>query len=184
MLEHIVHSISSHVSHTVIAAGEEQIEMNIDRVDIVRDVNQNCGPMEGICVGLKSLAERTEFAYVAACDTPFFVPAVARYLLDQIGEREAAIPRGPSHVYGMSGVYRTASHAKIERLIEQRKLRVSTLADALDTVLVPTSELQRIDPELRCVYNINRPVDYFDLLESLGQDCPVEVRNQLSGRSP
>ena len=180
MLEHILHSISRHVSHTVVAAGNEIIELEIDNVDIVRDEHQNCGPMEGIRSGLKAMSSRTEFAFVTACDTPFFVPEVVRHLLHKVGNNEAAIPKGPSHIYGMSGVYRTASHSKIDRLIKEGKLRVSELANVVETILVPTSELQQFDRELRCVYNINRPTDYFGLLDLLGQDCPEEIRLQLA----
>ena len=179
MLDHIVQSISSHVSHVVVASGSETVEINWNNVDVVCDQNQNCGPLEGIRVGLEMLADRTEFAFVTACDTPFYIPAVVDFLFAKIDQYEAVIPTSPSHVYGMTGVYRNSSHEKIDRLIQQRKLRVSELATALDTLLVPTSEIRQFDPELRCIYNINRPTDYFELLELHGQECTEEVRLKL-----
>lgn len=184
LVERVIGQLRPLVGRMVLAVGQRELDFEIPGVELVHDQHKAKGPLEGIRVGLSQLADSCDVAFVTACDVPNFHPEVFELLLDELGDREAAIPVGPppaNRVYGMTAVYRTDVHKQLERFILDDKLRVSGLANLLQARNVPIEKIKRIDPQLECLSNINSPDDYFALLKSLGLECSPELYQQLTG---
>ncbi len=182
LLEYIVRPILQDCGEVVVCCGDRQIDAAIDQVTFVQDEYEACGPLEGIRAGLAKLSSGYEFAYVTACDVPYFYTDVLRLLLDSLADKEAAIPvRGGSteRVFGMTSVYRTSVHEKIGRLVDTKQLRVAQLAQTLDTARVDIEAIREVDPDLNCLSNINTPSEYFAWLEQMGFHCSDEIRQML-----
>lgn len=186
LLQRLVAILRPHVTKVVLSIHDQPKSLfaDIDTDEIVADQFSGSGPLEGIRRSLESIANDCESAFVTACDVPLLNPQVISDLHALLTEDfEAVIPVRRSddaqRVFGMTAVYRTATHHQIKQLIETKQLKVSTLASALKTRIVSMAEMQTFDPNLNSLSNINFPADYFRVLEQLGLSCPEAIRKRL-----
>ena len=145
LLEYIVQQLAN-VASRIVCVGLPPNTLELPNVQFIADEQPGHGPLEGIRVGLKSVAEQHDYAYVTACDSPFPQANVIQYLQQQIADHESALPASATHVYGLSGLYRTDTHVKIADLVDSNQLRVSGLATALDSKLIPFEQILNVDP--------------------------------------
>jgi molybdopterin-guanine dinucleotide biosynthesis protein A len=158
-----------------------------DRIRILADEIDGLGPVEGIRVGLKEVQSNCRWAFVTCCDTPLIKPLFVRFLAHDISDSriEAIVPkdhaRTPHRIYGMSAIYQTSPDtiAKIDSLIQEKNLRVSSLSDALFTLHVPVEDIRSVDENLTSFLNLNNPQEYREFLKQHDQTCPETVLAQL-----
>ena len=150
-----------------------------DSVAILQDELEDKGPIEGIRVGLRSLAEDCQYAFVSSCDVPLLTADIVRFLFAQLDFKDAIVPTKGSRRYGMTAIYRTSLHPTIAARIDKDLLRVCDLADGADVVNLDAEAIRIVDPELDTLTNINSGADYFRLLERFGQHCPEELKRRL-----
>ena len=93
---------------------------------------------------------------------------------------EAIIPRSEQRVFGMTAMYRTDTHSKVDALIERNQLKVSGLASELKSKMIDIDILRQVDSQLDSVRNLNLPSQYLDFLREKGFSCPPEIQQQLS----
>ena len=118
-------------------------------ITLVQDERENAGPLEGIRVGLKALAEKgIPLAFVTSCDVPLLKPELILFLLDQLGDHPAIVPIDGQRVYGMTAIYQTGLHFQIEKRIAENQLRVSELAEAFSAKQISVEQLRGVDPNL------------------------------------
>lgn len=186
LLERLISIIRPEVSKIVLSINDQPVELfeKYQADGVVKDFHSGCGPLEGIRTSLEYLAVDCESAFVTACDVPAFrpsvIPEMARLLTDKY---EAVIPVDTSkanrRVFGMTAVYRCSTSKKIETLIQQRRLKVSYLADELQARIVGMQEMRTFDPNLDSLSNINFPADYFATLEKLNLKSTDHVKTIL-----
>lgn len=169
MLQRVVRTLAEVVSPIVVVAaqGQELPELP-DNVTILRDDREAWGPLAGMCVGLKALAEQVNAAYITACDVPLLKPAFIRRILDLLGEYEIAVPREETFYHPLAGVYRTALWPRIESLLDEKQLRPLHLIEQSRVREIPVDSLREVDPELASLRNFNTPEEYAALLTELG----------------
>ena len=186
LLQRLVAILRPHITKVVLSIHDqpESLFADINADKIVADQFSGSGPLEGIRASLESIAGKYESAFVTACDVPLLNPQVISKLHELLTDDfEAVIPVRRSgdieRVFGMTAVYRTETHRQIKELIENKQLKVSSLASTLKTRIVTMDEMRTFDPNLDSLSNINLPADYFQVLEQLGLGCPEEIREQL-----
>ena len=150
-----------------------------ESVLITQDELNDKGPLEGIRVGLKFLADDCEYAFVSSCDVPLLTGALVEFLFAQLNHCDAIVPTKGERRYGMTAIYRTRLHLAAAERIQQDLLRVCDLADGFDVVHLNAEKLRSVDPELDTLTNINSAAEYFRLLERFGQRCPEELLRKL-----
>lgn len=174
-------------SESIAAVETAAKDLPQNRLQIVADERGDSGPLEGIRVGLKTAQPFSEWAFVTSCDVPMIASSVLQLLQSIAGsvddDTEAIVPASASRIFGMTALYRTASHPKIDSLIEQGQLRVTGLATQLETKIVDIDELKAIDPPLDSVRNLNSPEHYLRFLSEKGFACPPEIEQQLNLRT-
>jgi molybdopterin-guanine dinucleotide biosynthesis protein A len=143
----------------IVIAGDEQVEK---------------GPLEGIRVGLKRLAQQVDYAFVTSCDVPLLRTELIGYLFEQIGSHQAIVPVENHRVFGLTAIYQTELHQTIEQRIADEQLRVSDLANAFTTNRIDIESLKVVDPDLDSLTNVNSAADYFELLKRFGLECPEQ----------
>lgn len=155
-----------------------------NRVQVVADERNDSGPLEGIRIGLKTAATFSSWAFISSCDVPLLAPAVVENLksLAEAAEEgvEAIIPCSENRIFGMTAMYRSDTHTKVDSLIERAQLRVSGLATELHSTMVDIELFRRLDPQLDSVRNLNLPSQYLRFLEERGFPCPPEIKQRLS----
>lgn len=185
-LECIVQQCSAWGGEIVISVAAEETQIyqqrfshdrTFDDVRWVEDRVANMGPLVGIEAGLKTLEPMCQWAFVTGCDVPILQKALVKSLyqtaLDE--QVDAVTPIQGQRIFGMTAVYRTRCWREASALIEKRQLRVSLLADRLNTQRVQLRQLRQYDPNLDSFVNINSLDDYYQFLLSQGLESPYDV---------
>lgn len=182
-LEAVVNRIGKVVGRTIVVGNNRQrLEQfgfeNNDSVEVVFDEKTDSGPMEGIRVGLQILEADFPLAFVSSCDVPLIEPGLITFLCSHIGSHEAIIPKDPvsNRVFGMTAIYQTGLHPRINDLIKADRLRVSELSNEFFCRFVSTEELKTIDPQLNSLLNINHMDDYLALLQQETLPIPKDFQ--------
>ena len=179
-LERVVELVSQTTDRIVLVGPTDFSQHRLSpQIILEKDLQVNCGPLEGIRVGLKRLSNDVEFAFVTSCDVPLLKPQLIQLLLDQIGDHQAIVPFDGKRVYGMTAIYQTVLHQAIEKRIENKQLRVSELASEFDARMLDVDSLREIDPDLDSMTNINSAKDYRDLLKRFGLEISPEIANRI-----
>lgn len=179
-LEQVVSRVSSVCSHVVLVGDTDFSKHKLPDVLFASDQQKDAGPLEGIRVGLKTLAPLTKHAFVTSCDVPLLNPELIQFLFEKIGTANAIVPFQGERIFGMTAIYKTELHSKVATRIQQGLLRVSDLSGAFSAIRVEADELRQVDPELDSMTNVNSAEDYFRLLERFCLDCSEEIREKLS----
>ncbi len=188
-LEQVVAQVGQ-VCGPIVVVGHTDLSFHTlsDDVLVARDEAIDKGPLEGIRVGLKRLAEGEssesdspgcEFALVTSCDVPLLKPNLIRFLFEQLAEKPAIVPIEGERVFGMTAIYRTDLHVEIGKRIQAGQLRVSDLAAAFGAHRIESELLREVDSELDSLTNINSVDDYRRLLARLGLACPPELAKAI-----
>ncbi|WP_202819165.1 molybdenum cofactor guanylyltransferase [Actinosynnema sp. ALI-1.44] len=163
-------------------------------VEVAVDPVEGLGPMQGVAVGLASVADRVESAFVCSTDMPFLHPAYIRRVMRALAETGAdmVLPWVNGHRQPLATGYRTALHPLITRLVGEGDLRPGMLpkhcvvARLDDEILLRDEDLRRLDPRLDSVVNVNTPEDYADALARALPEITVNghaVRAATLGRA-
>ena len=122
----------------------------------VGDVYPGGGPMAGLHAGL-SVCE-SDALVTAPCDTPFYTPALARFLAEQYSpEWDAVILQGDDDwVHPLMGVFGKSCLPAFESCLAQDKLKLMRTLDELRTrrICLPPEISQQV------FINLNTPEAY------------------------
>jgi molybdopterin-guanine dinucleotide biosynthesis protein A len=165
MLARVVRILSSVVEPmVVVAAIDQDLPMLPRAVRIVRDERPDCGPLEGIAAGLKSID--SEIAYLSASDVPLLRSEFVRAVIDRIAKGDTAVPYFGGRFYPLSAVVRVdPARVAARRLLDGNRRAARFLFEELDSVVrLEESELRAVDPDLLSLRNANTPEDYDGLL--------------------
>jgi len=153
ILKHIITTLSRCVDEIIVVARDEeqQANLHLTGVIVVRDEVQDFGPVAGICSGLR--ASSSQYAFVAACDMPFIKADVVDLLFHRAAGYDVAIPYPPEPLHA---VYkREATIWAAKAAIQRREGAITYVLDQLEVNYVPKDEIRLIDPNLCTFVNIN-----------------------------
>jgi molybdopterin-guanine dinucleotide biosynthesis protein A len=120
------------------------------------DEYEGVGPLAGMLAGLK--AASYEYIFVTACDMPFPDPKIVELLFSKAkGHNCALIKRKNGSYEPLCAVYRTCLLIPlIEKSIrDNRYFILSPVFEMNDMVEVDIAEIEKMDPFLACLQNIN-----------------------------
>jgi molybdopterin-guanine dinucleotide biosynthesis protein A len=132
---------------------------NEGRLTARADIFPGLGPLAGIHTALATA--ESPVILVVACDLPFVTTAFLRGLLERLTpEADAVVPSPASGPIPVCAVYRTSALAEAESRLRRRELAARDFVDALRARFVSGEELERLDPDGRCLLNLNTPADF------------------------
>ncbi len=138
-----------------------------DDVEVVDDDQEGLGPMQGLAVGLRHMADRAALAFLCSTDLPFLHPNYVRRVLAGFDDdTDAVVPRARGHRQPLAAGYRTTLAPTVERLLADGARKPAMVLDACrtrwlsDEELLADPALAATDPELTSVRNINTPEEY------------------------
>ncbi len=182
-LQSVVDSVSqvAEIVVAVAAHGERPPSSLPSNVQLLNDERLGLGPLEGIRTALATLENQVSHAFVTSCDVPKLCPQLIRKLVELIDDHDAVVPIDGSRVYGMTAIYKTAMHSKIDEIYASgASRRVSALQAILGARCVRIEDLKIVDPELASFENVNTVEQYTDLLKRSGLVCPKELHVRLA----
>jgi molybdopterin-guanine dinucleotide biosynthesis protein A len=166
-------------SLVVVAAPQQDLPILPRSVQVVHDREEGRGPLEGLRVGLTAVRDKTEAAYVTACDVPLLVPEFVRFLLRRLEHHQVAVPVDGEFHHPLAAVYHPSVVPQIEALLAAGRSRPVFLFETVDTCRVPVEDLRSVDPELLTLANLNRPEDYLAAARRAGFEVPTDLRVAL-----
>jgi molybdopterin-guanine dinucleotide biosynthesis protein A len=163
LLETTISRVQSVADDVVVVGARDLITDARPRVRWIADAVPESGPLAGLVAGLDAI--RHEFAVVVACDLPLLNPDLLHALADWPRSYDLLVPRRADGTLEMlHAVYRVTCRGVARRSLEERRLRLSELADAVASAgliveMIEERALQPIDPTLSSFFNVNTPVD-------------------------
>lgn len=133
-------------------------------VQVVEDVEEGRGPLQGIATGLEALP--TDRAFVCSTDLPFLHPAFVRRVVRALGAGDVALPVVRGFRQPLAAAYRTALAGKARDLLSQDRSRAAFLLEGSDVcvlddaTLLADARLAAVDPALASVDGVNDPHEY------------------------
>jgi molybdopterin-guanine dinucleotide biosynthesis protein A len=141
----------------VLVTNDPSAYMDVDAL-IVSDHFSVRSSLNGLHAGLFAAAH--EYAFFAACDTPFIKSALIQRVLEEIGPKaDLIIPCTAKGYEPMFAVYKRTCLPAMVWQLEHDRLKIQELFRKLRVKTVAEAELRRIDPELISFFNINTPAD-------------------------
>ncbi len=172
MLEHVV-AIMQQVASKVVVAGSLAVKQEDGcwvpsrDVAIIQDRITGRGPIEGLAVGLASLAPIADLALAVACDTPlvtadFFRRLVAGYATEAASHQAplAVVVRDAKRLHPLPAVYDLRALPLIEQAIERGSLRMGDLAGQLTPLVIPFEQLIARGVPEDALTNVNDEATY------------------------
>jgi molybdopterin-guanine dinucleotide biosynthesis protein A len=128
-------------------------------------------PGKGAPGGLHAalLAARTGWIFTAACDMPFLSEGPIRHLAGRRDGAPAVLVEGPRGLEGMHAFWSRGALPTVERMLRDGDPSLRAIAAALGARVVTAGEWRDVDPDGRCLENVNTPED----LRRLGIEPPV-----------
>jgi molybdenum cofactor guanylyltransferase len=115
------------------------------------------GPLGGLEAGLT--ASRFEHAFFAACDMPFLNEGLIRYLVAQAPGYDIVVPRIGDEYEPMHAIYARSCLPVITANLDERRLKLLRIFDAVRVRTVETSEITTFGAPERLFFNCNTPED-------------------------
>ncbi len=179
MLQRVVRLASGAVEPAnivVVAAPNQPLPELPIAVSVARDTREFRGPLEGLAIGLRALADRAgstelvevDAVYATACDVPLLVPAFIEKMFELLDDFDIAVPFDGQYHHPLAAVYRPTVLAHIQRLLDAERMRPRFLFDEVRTREVPVDELRAVDPRLSTLENLNCRHDYLAALTAAG----------------
>ncbi len=129
-------------------------------IPMVGDEQKGKGPLAGIQAGLK--ATRSEKNLIVACDMPFISSSLGDFLLEELEDYQAAIPKLEGHVHPLFGAYRKDALHAVSQSLAKNELRMMSLLQNLHVRYISEDILSRkgIPVKDTAVFNMNDPIEY------------------------
>jgi len=136
-------------------------------VEIVADEREGRGPLQGLAAGLAAIGDRAEVAYVSSTDVPLLHPAFVQRVVSAVDDGfDVALPDVGGYRQPLSAAYRVALANTVQELVAADRMRPAFLFERSwvlhlgEADLLKDGTLNRLDPELASVSNLNEPADY------------------------
>jgi len=164
-------------------------------IEVVDDVIEGRGPLQGLAGGLAAIGDRAAVAYLSGTDVPLLHPAfVARVIAALRDDDDVALPEIGGHHQPLAAAYRTSVRGLVQELIAQDLLKPAFMFDRCrvrrltEAQLLQDPTLARWDPALRSVRNLNAPADYraaraLPAPEIVVERFPAPVSPSAAGRA-
>ena len=141
-------------------------EATLRPVRIVVDSVPEQGPIAGLTAGLAQT--ETEFAFVAACDTPWLQERLVEGILDRAEHEDridVVLPFVEGRPEPVVAAYRASTMSRHFANLRSRGLR--RLTDGLEgrrVLRLGAADLDEFDPQRRSFENVNSPEDWMGAL--------------------
>ncbi len=149
-----IRRLSRDFSDIIVVTHNSRYYLGTD-VRITKDILPSTGPLAGIHAGL-TLA-RSEFAFVLACDMPFYSPEYAKSMQKQMSIGDTGIVTAldngwiePFHAY-----YGKALIPAIEAYLAEGRRNIRDMARDNGVRFLPEAHARSLDPQLRMFANLN-----------------------------
>jgi len=161
MLARVCRVLGEVVNPIVVVAGPDQeVPPLPNAIEIVRDMEQAQGPLQGLVGGLKALEGEADTAYMSSCDVPFLQPSFVRAVIAFLEGSDIAVPEVDGYLHPLAAAYRLSVRPVAEALLAAGQRRPLFLFEQTKTRRISADELRTVDPQFASLRNLNTPEEY------------------------
>lgn len=158
LIERVIEQLRPLANQILIVTSEEQSRLPIAyKGKILVDLYPGKGPLGGIYTGLR--ASPSSRSLVVACDMPFLNTELLSYMIKISASFDLVVPRLNNMVEPLHAVYSKDCLTPIGHLLKLGKLSALELLPLVNVRYVEGEEIQRFDPELLSIFNVNTEDD-------------------------
>ena len=141
-------------------------------VRVAKDRFEARCPLTGLHAALSEA--RHEYVFVTSCDAPLIQPELVQALKRRAtGRQDVIVPTHDGwYHYPLCAVYSRNCLPHVEAALKQGRHQLVRFFEAVRLDAVPLSELQRYDPELLSLFNVNTPEDLAEAERLLAEQSP------------
>ena len=151
----------------VVASPGQSLPDLTAEIEVVYDRQPNCGPLEGLATGLRSVPTNIGSAFVTGCDTPFITPLFVERILTLLADYAVAVPKADGRYHPLCAAFNTNALTHIETMLAAGERRMALLIESIRRREVHQSEWSDVDPLSKSLCNLNTPEDYATALREL-----------------
>lgn len=135
-------------------------------ITITKDVLPSEGPLSGIHAGL--LLSESEYAFVLACDMPYYCRGYSQKLRELLLPESAGIITSldGGKIEPFHGYYHKSLVHPIEEALASGKRKIRIVAEENEMQMVPISVAESFSPERSMFQNLNTESDLREFLEA------------------
>jgi molybdopterin-guanine dinucleotide biosynthesis protein A len=172
-LEHVCAILAPLFPEVILSLAHPEPEIHPEHFRVVTDVIPDCAAMGGLYTALSGSSHSRIF--VVACDMPFITALSIQRFLGLVGECDVGMVELTTGLQPMHAVYSKACLPAIRRMIDQKHLKIQTLAtmEELNVRILKEKELGGTSNHMLPFLNINTPADY-ELVRKLLADSQQE----------
>ena len=127
-------------------------------VEVVTDLLPGAGALGGIYTALETAT--SDPVLVVACDLPFLSAPFLGHLVTLADERwDAVVPRSADGWQPLTAIYRRRVAPAIRRQVDNGRLKIIDLFDAITVREVDEADIAAADPDEALFLNVNSPGD-------------------------
>jgi molybdenum cofactor guanylyltransferase len=162
LLQRVVRRLSTVAEPVVVVRAPGQTLPELPKNTLVtEDTIENRGPLQGIASGLSALRGLVDVAFVSSTDAPFVDPDLVIRLCElRRTSHDLVVPHASDRHHPLAALYALNVLPEIECMLAANQLRLMDLLRRVCTLVVNEEELNKLDPRLRFLSNVNTPEDY------------------------
>ena len=138
------------------------------QLPMVEDLIKGLGPLGGIFTGLQTISDKAGF--FVACDMPFLNAALIHHMTDVMEDFDAVVPKIDWKIETLHAIYTKNCIPAIQELIDNRDYQIFNFFPKVRVRYLSESEIRGFDPELRFLFNINRPEELLNATNSKNEE--------------
>jgi len=163
MLSHLVHTYQPFFDLTAVSLNTPGRFDTAGAMEVV-DRRPGEGPMAGLEAAFLDTA--ADVIFLTSTDLPFGDPALARYLVDNVGEHDFCLVRSEKGPEPLFAVYSSRCLSAIQASLEEGRRSMYGVIGQMDTLELAAEDLKQFDVA-RILSNVNDPEEYAKALERL-----------------
>jgi molybdopterin-guanine dinucleotide biosynthesis protein A len=126
-------------------------------VRVVPDAITGKGAPGGLHAALRGA--HTRWIFTAACDMPFLAEGPIRHLASRRDGAPAVLVEWERGLEGLHAFWSRGALPAVERMLREGDPSLRAIAAEIGARVVPAREWREVDPEGRCLENVNTPED-------------------------
>jgi len=122
---------------------------------ILEDLIPHKGALAGLYTGI--LFSSFQYSFCVACDMPFINKSLVQYLLDNIREDDAIVPRTKDGLQPLHAIYSKRCLEAIRKVIDRDKYKITDFFDLVRVKIIEENDFLHLDPLRQSFINVNTP---------------------------
>jgi len=138
----------------LIVTSQQDLFRNFDS-NIHADLIPNKGALGGLYTGI--FFSSFQYSFCVACDMPFIKRSLVEFLVRNIKDEDAIVPRTRDGLQPLHAIYSKTCLDAMKKVIDQGRHRILDFYDLVKVKIVEESDFLYLDPRRESFINVNTP---------------------------